>query len=327
MILIVTNRSDYTADFLILELRRRGAPYFRLNTEDFPERLHITWQISSGDLSGYMEAAGKAPTDLNEIRSIWYRRPVPPAASLLSDDPVARAFAVAESEAALEGILASLGCFWVSDPYSIRRAELKPLQLTVAERAGFTVSPTLLTNKPAAAEEFVRSTQGATVYKPLRRARIIRDDAVHLIFTNPVAQEEKAELSRVRHAAALFQRYVHKEVEVRATVIGDEVFAAAIHSQEHPDARHDWRRVSSRDLRHESHELPASVSAKCVDLVRTLGLRFGAIDLILSPEGEYYFLEINPNGQWAWIQQLVPELPLREKLADLLLRDPGEPRS
>jgi glutathione synthase/RimK-type ligase-like ATP-grasp enzyme len=70
---------------------------------------------------------------------------------------------------------------------------------------------------------------------------------------------------------------------------------------------------------YELHQLPQEVESQCVHLTRALGLAFGAIDLILTPQGEYVFLEINPNGQWAWLQQVIPSLPLREALADLLI--------
>ncbi len=97
------------------------------------------------------------------------------------------------------------------------------------------------------------------------------------------------------------------------------VFAVEIHSQEDVDSQFDWRRGETARLRHELHVLPPAVEVQCVTLVRALGLAFGAIDLILTPDGEYVFLEINPNGQWAWIQQLRPEIPLRETLAEILI--------
>ena len=97
------------------------------------------------------------------------------------------------------------------------------------------------------------------------------------------------------------------------------MFAVEIHSQEYEEARVDWRKGNMTHLPHQLHHLPPSIENKCTALVKKLGLAFGAIDLILTPEGKYVFLEINPNGQWAWIQQLCPDIPLRETLADLLL--------
>jgi glutathione synthase/RimK-type ligase-like ATP-grasp enzyme len=106
-------------------------------------------------------------------------------------------------------------------------------------------------------------------------------------------------------------------------VIGKRVFAVAIDSQSQKEARHDWRRSEVQQLPHSPFTLPVDIESKCVDLVEALGLAFGAIDLVLTPEGEFVFLEINPNGQWAWIQQVCPTMPLREALADLLIAGGG----
>jgi hypothetical protein len=318
MIIIVTNRRDHTADFLILELQERQADYVRFNTEDFPQHVQVVWQIDDMGFGGYFSFP-KARVDFKDIRSVWYRRPVPPVPSAEIDDSVAYEFALAESQASLDGVWRSLDCFWVSHPDSLRKAELKLYQLKAAAQSGFHLWPTILTNSPETAKAFYHDQDGKVIYKPLRRGRLVRDETVSLIYTNPIGPAEAERLDRVVYAPSLFQRYVPKLVEIRATVIGDKVFAVEIHSQDHADSRHDWRRGDTALLRHELHLLPPEVEFKCAALVRALGLAFGAIDLILTPAGEYVFLEINPNGQWAWIQQLCPKIPLREALADLLI--------
>ncbi len=318
MIIIVTNRQDHTADFLILELQKRQADYVRFNTEDFPQRVQVVWQIDDMGSGGYFSFP-KARVDFKDVRSVWYRRPVPPIPSAEIDDPVAYEFALAESQASLDGIWRSLDCFWVSHPDNLRKAELKLYQLKVAAQVGFRLWPTILTNSPETARAFYHDQGGKVVYKPLRRGRLVRDETVGLIYTNPLGPPEVERLDRVVYAPSLLQRYVPKRVEIRVTVISNKVFAVEIHSQDCADSRHDWRRGDTARLRHEPHLLPPEVESKCAALVRALGLAFGAIDLILTPEGEYVFLEINPNGQWAWIQQLCPEIPLRETLADLLI--------
>jgi glutathione synthase/RimK-type ligase-like ATP-grasp enzyme len=318
MIIIVTNRQDRTADFLILELQKRKADYVRFNTEDFPQRVQVVWQIDDTGFGGYFSFP-RTRVDFKDVQSVWYRRPVPPVPSPEIDDPVAHEFALAESQASLDGLWRSLDCFWVSHPDNLRRAELKLYQLKIAARVGFQLWPTLLTNSPEMAQTFYNSQDGKVVYKPLRRGRLVRGEIVSLIYTNPIGSAEAERLNRVVYAPSLLQRYVPKSVEIRVTVIANRVFAVEIHSQDRADSRHDWRRGDTARLRHKPHSLPAKEKSKCVVLVRALGLAFGAIDLVLTPEGEYVFLEINPNGQWAWIQQLCPEIPLRETLADLLI--------
>ena len=318
MIIIVTNRKDHTADFLILELQKRQADYVRFNTEDFPQLVQVVWQMDRTDFEGYFSFP-KTRVDFKDIRSIWYRRPVPPVPSAAIEDPAAYEFALAESQAAIDGIWRNIDCFWVSHPDNLRKAELKLYQLKVAAQVGFQLWPTILTNNPETAQAFYHKQDGKVVYKPLRRGRLIRDETVSLIYTNPVGLPEVEELDRVMYAPSLLQKYVPKRVEIRVTVIGSKAFAVEIHSQDCADSQHDWRRGDTTRLRHVPHWLPPEVEFKCVALVRALGLAFGAIDLVLTPKGEYVFLEINPNGQWAWIQQLCPEIPLRETLADLLI--------
>jgi glutathione synthase/RimK-type ligase-like ATP-grasp enzyme len=110
---------------------------------------------------------------------------------------------------------------------------------------------------------------------------------------------------------------VPKRVELRITVVGDQVFAAEIHSQKAKRTRIDWRRYDLAHTPHYPHTLPDEVRRSCVELVRRLGLCYGAIDMVLTPDGRYVFLEINPNGQFLWIEQLTG-MPISDAICDLL---------
>lgn len=114
------------------------------------------------------------------------------------------------------------------------------------------------------------------------------------------------------------QEYISKRVELRVTVVGSRVFAAEIHSQVNSSTKHDWRRYDLDRTPHMRHPLPPSVEACCVQLVQTLRLNFGAIDMIVTPSGEYVFLEINGNGQWGWIEDLTG-LPIADAIVELLV--------
>jgi hypothetical protein len=318
MLLIVTNRQDLTADFLILELKNRKADYIRFNTEDFPNNVFLSWRISSGLVDGYLTFP-KRRIYLNEITSIWYRRPISPVPSSEILNQEAQDFVIEESRAALEGLWRTLTCFWVSNPDNIRVAENKLYQLRIAAQEGFNVWPTMVTSDASSAYSFYYEHQGDVVYKPLKKGRLTKEGELSLIFTNLIDVDAAKEFGNVKYTPSLLQKYIHKSIELRATVIGQRVFTVAIESQNTPDAIHDWRRGQS-NLPHRSFDLPADLESKCKNLVKKLGLEFGAIDLILTPDNEYVFVEINPNGQWAWIQQLCPEILLRETLADLLIR-------
>jgi len=252
-----------------------------------------------------------------DVKSVWFRRPVDPVPSPDLDEP-SRNFVVSESRALLEGVWPCLDCLWVSRPDRVRAAERKPFQLKTAIELGFKIPPTIITSLPETVTNFSDSHQ-EIIYKPMSSARILDKDSAKSIFTTRIDSLQPNDLVGLAFAPCLFQEHVEKECDIRVTVIGKLCLTVAIHSQGNADSKVDWRRVGAQELHHEVHRLPEDIEKKCLSLVRILGLEFGAIDFILTKTGEYIFLEINPNGQWAWIQQLCPGIPLRETLADLLL--------
>ncbi len=256
---------------------------------------------------------------LDDVRSVWYRRPAPPEPPTQIQDPDDRRFAAEDSEEALFGLWRVLDCIWVSHPDALEAASYKPAQLRMASVLGLEVPRTLITNEPKDARKFVEGLDRQAVIKPLRYGMLRETEEYEdVVFTNPVREEDVRDgMQAVALCPCLLQEYVRKDVEIRVTVVGKEVFAAEIRSQGTPGAEHDWRRVSATEVAHAPHGLPAPVADRCVGLVERLGLNFGAIDLILTPDGRYVFLEINPNGQWLWVE-LLTGLPITDSLVRLL---------
>lgn len=316
MILIVTNRKDRTADFGVLEMQRRRVPYFRFNTEDFPREARSGVRLGRDSITGHLTTR-KGKLELDDIQSVWFRRPVAPDPAPQIVEPRARQFSAVESLAYIEGLWRTLDCFWVSNPDRIRAAESKLLQLSIARGLGFSIPTTLVTSDPDEARDFLAEAS-KVVYKPLRQSRLEHHQGAMSIFTSVVRGSHASQLEAVKFAPCIFQEYVPKRLEVRITVFGSEVFATEIHSQASEEAKDDWRRSPARAIRHSAHTLPQEIEAKSIQLVETLGLAFGAIDMVLTPRGEYVFLEINPNGQWAWIEQRTGQ-PMSHSLVDLLV--------
>lgn len=309
MVLVVTNRRDLTADWLILELQRRTARFVRFNTEDFPSRCSLSWS-ADGDATFRL---GSRCFHSSEVRSVWYRRPAPAAlpADLAHEDA---AWAARESKAALDGALGTIPARWVSHPEAIQRASSKPLQLRDANRLGFDVPDTVITNDPHQLERLWQRSPNGVICKALTDGRVRTAGEQALLFTTQIDRDQVATLGPEPH---LFQALVPKLYDVRVTVIGDESFATRIDSQVRTDGRVDWRRADGPALKHSPERLPDEVVDRCLGLVHGYGLRFGAVDLAKRPDGSYTFFELNPNGQWAWIEQRTG-VPLRAHLADLL---------
>lgn len=143
----------------------------------------------------------------------------------------------------------------------------------------------------------------------------------HLIYTSRVFHEHLEQLARVRQTAHLFQACIEKAFEVRATVIGQQVLSVAIFSPHSSDPIVDWR-AYYQDLQYRVYELPEPIRQRCVQVVSRLGLVFGALDLIVTPDGDHIFLECNGGGQWQWLEYET-NLPFSATIAEVLLAGKG----
>jgi hypothetical protein len=312
VLLIVTQRGDLTADWLIRELEQRDAGFVRFNTEDYPSSVSVVWRPAGAALR-----IRERDLPLDEVGAVWYRRPAPPRLPA-AYEPEAAGWAARESAEALMGVWRTLDALWVNHPDRNRLAESKLEQLQTAEVIGFDTPPTLVTNDSDALATFVEAhAVPGVVCKPIWRGRLARGGREQLFFTSRL-DPSTVQATEVGPEPYLFQEHVPKLYDIRITVIGREAFAVRIESQERADTETDWRRGEPGALRHEVEPLPAAVADRCVALCAHYGLQFGAIDLARRPDGGYTFFEINPNGQWAWLEQRTG-LPLRAALADLLL--------
>jgi glutathione synthase/RimK-type ligase-like ATP-grasp enzyme len=300
MILLVTHQADVSADLVVRQLQRRGARLARLNTDRLllDAWLGVTEPAQGASLQ---DEAGDT-FDLSAVRAIWYRNPRPPSTDEAVD--AYTRFAQRESWALALGTLLGLDAYWMSEPSAIWRANQKPYQLARARRAGFLVPRTCITRSQDDAWAFIRSASGSVVAKPVTYGNIEGTEPELAIYTTRLPSDlTRADLEPLGDAPVIFQEEITKRRDVRVTVIGRQVFAVAIESQERAETTTDWRRpvVGSR-LRHSPIALPADLTERLRSFVADLGLEFGAIDLVESSSGDFYFLEINPNGQWGWLQ-------------------------
>lgn len=258
---------------------------------------------------------GNQMVDSSEIRAVWYRRPVPPR--LPEDLDAGRAqWAAHESHEALDGFWRTTEAEWVNPPLAELAASSKPEQLRRARRLGLAVPTTLITNDVDEAAAFAGA--GPTICKPLSHGSITTDGHERLFFTRLVSPDDVAAMNTLGPEPYLFQRLIRKAYDLRVTVIGDDLFTVRIASQVGPETKIDWRRGDVAQLDHQPTDLPADIAERVTALVNDYGLRFAAIDLALDDEGQYVFFEVNPSGQWAWLEQRTG-LPLRSRLATLLI--------
>jgi glutathione synthase/RimK-type ligase-like ATP-grasp enzyme len=312
-VLIVTSETDATASYVCDRFDREGIRYCRFNTESFPQSWHLHWPIHPR--APIQLCGGEHPIATDQVSAVWYRRPAAPVISQRISEPAAQEFALRECEQALAALWQDLDALWVNHPAAIRYATRKPHQLRAAAQLGFIVPETILSSDAAQVDSFWRRHNGDVVFKPLHQDAIEIAGRFYFAYASKLTAAHLVELHRLTLSPVLFQQYVPPKREIRVTVIGDEVFAAAIDTSASPEP--DWRRLAPDRQQWQLHDLPSTVADRCVRLLRRYDLLFGAIDLILSAEDEYVFLELNANGQWVWIE-LITGQPMSEAMTRLL---------
>lgn len=317
-------QSDWQADWIVAELMSRGAPVYYVHTEHFLEFCKMS--IRLGEDATHLSVL-KLPTGdlaLNEVKSVWFR-----GIEFEFDEPPgleseAKEFVHRETDAAFYGLGGVLeNAFWMNHPDAAREADNRLLQLKRAQALGLAIPQTLLTNDPEQALDFFDACGGKIIVKTLRRWLGTNPRQAVMIYTNRVQKEHLSELERIRLNPCLFQEYIPKDIELRITVIGRHVFAVELHSQRTFSGREDVRRANPDELLLVPVKLVAEVETACLELLKQFRLNFGAIDMIRRPDGTHVFLELNPNAQFQWLQEL-SHLPLRETIANVLVQGEAE---
>ena len=319
MILVLTDAFDPHADHVEQKLRQRGADFVRFDPAQFPANAEVSLSYTvNGEIRSRL-ALGNEHVELNDLESVWYRRPAASVPHKEITDKLTRNYVKEECRMFMHNTWNSIDSLWLPahEPV-IRRAELKALQLKVAGALGFELPPTLFTNSPEDFLDFYRKHNGNIISKLPSISLYKYTGKTFNRYTQVVSKRDVGYARAVRLCPIIFQAYVPKRVELRITVVGQEVFAAEIHSQHSNHTRHDWRRYDRFQTPYFPHELPRDLQQLCVRLVEQLGLCYGAIDMVLTPDERYVFLEINPNGQYLWIEEMTG-LPISDAICDLLI--------
>ncbi|MEN8238860.1 MAG: MvdC/MvdD family ATP grasp protein [Actinomycetota bacterium] len=310
MILVLSSWEDEHFVAVNRELTARSQKPVLIDLARFPIELHLTIGYDDDGFSASFSGAGEV-IDLTSCKVAWWRRPEQFEFPEDITDPAGLRFAYGECYHAVSGLWSALGAHWVNPPSADDEASHKPYQLVVASDVGFLRPRTLITSDPDAARSFLTDLgDGRSIYKAFtgteeswRETRSVRADEWHM-------------LDSVRFAPVIFQEFVPAVLDIRVTVVGDDVFASSIDSSG-GDYEFDYRaELGSATI--QAHKLPQDVIEHCLSLTRRLGLVYGAIDLRLTPDGEYVFLEINPSGQWLFMEERTGQ-PITSAFCDLLV--------
>lgn len=319
MLLIVTNKADLASDYLIARLNERDIPFERINTEDYGVSYSLDVSVDHGDADFELRVGGREPLRKSSILAAYLRQPIEPE--------VGDSVEAEHEEFARREVLESLRSVWrlidddrwLNSPKALLTATNKIEQLSAARRLGLSVPPTCVSADPGRIRDFAEKHDRRIVAKAVRHGFSRQSGVARVVPTQVVTEEMLANLERYAAIPCIWQQHIEKQADLRVTVVGDHVFATAIHSQAHPETRTDWRLcdLHALDLEHARLDLPPQIEDGCRAITRSFGLRYSAIDMVLTPWGHHVFLEMNPNGQWAWIEAKTG-YPIRDALIETL---------
>ncbi|MEK3763452.1 hypothetical protein [Solibacillus sp. FSL K6-4121] len=309
-ILIISNKLDFGTDYICLELEKKQANYLRINRDEFSD-YDIIFDLKKLQLLITVNDIDYIISD-NNLKSIYYRAPIYLRDIYKPNIPIEEQLYRTQWTAFIRNLTIFENAKWMNNPISTFKSENKLLQLKYANRLGFLTPNTYITNT----SNIDINDNQLFIAKSLDTAVLRIDDKEAFIYSNLVTAEE-IKNSSLELSPVVIQDYIGNnsyKIDIRVTIIEEELFAVRI-LKNGQGINGDWRREKD-NIEYIKFDLPNNIKQKCVTLTKSLSLNFGAIDLI-EYDNDFYFLEINPTGEWAWLVENA-ELPIAERICDAL---------
>ncbi|WP_330328347.1 hypothetical protein OHS33_00445 [Streptomyces sp. NBC_00536] len=308
MILTVSIKDDlHTLAIREAAARRHYRPFHVVECDRISGQPSLSWS-SHGDSPATVLTSEGTAVALEDVSVLWWRRM---RANQQTSAPAAsdheRRLVNNDCRGALSGMLAAaFAGRWVSSPEATDRAADKLYQLAVARAEGFRVPRTLVSQSRLEVIEFVRHT-GRVIVKPVLGA------SGPLMFTQYLDDPSSIPEESFRVCPAVYQEYIPGRRHIRLNCFGEDMCAALIETDSL-----DWRPDLNVPI--SKWEVPEPLARRVTAVLRRLGLRMGIIDIKLTPDGEPVWLEVNPQGQFLFLEPLLGE-PLADRFLDFLISE------
>ncbi|MET1033294.1 MAG: hypothetical protein ABWX94_02240 [Candidatus Saccharimonadales bacterium] len=317
-VIVISDSQDAHLPFVEPHL---DAPFIVIDPREFASGKELTYRFEAGKTLVSYDGM-----NLHDISGVWYRKPQPITLDELSVK-VGADFEEYSKTAMQRHVNLMLTAFndavWVSDYFALIRANNKSLQIAVAQQLGMNVPETVMTSDKDVAEKFIKS-HARSITKPLTISYPVVNGKHKVFFTTLLEKGFIPDLSQLHLAPAIFQRAIGIVDDVRVIVVGDKVFAATVHAEGVPTNTkvYDYRlgHYEGKVVLEALHDFPEELARQCVAHNKALGLRFGALDFVRDKDGIFWFLENNPNGQWAFVENATGQ-PIGKAMASLLQGD------
>jgi glutathione synthase/RimK-type ligase-like ATP-grasp enzyme len=323
-ILIATKPDDEHAVFVKLALEKMGHTAMLWYTADYPQHQKHSFEVINNRIQWDATGVDFCILPHTQFDSVWLRRPRRPVLSdtIHPDDRVNAKNENAELFKAFWYTIAPYA-FWVNPIKPSRSVNCKLYQLKTALELGIPIPRTLVSNHPERVKAFIDANGiNKTIYKTLCPVYWVndQDNELRLTYTREIQKENLPSDAMLANTPGIYQEKIEKAYELRLTYFGEKVIAAKLYSQDHPKAVLDWRAAPAYELVVEECDLPDAVNNMCKAFMRKTGLVFGCFDFIVTPQNEYYFLEVNEQGQFLWIEEVNPNIKMLEAFTQFLIQ-------
>ena len=299
--LLLTNSEDATSDFLEFRLISNKNPIIRLNTDEIYNRITVS------SISGHLSLEGLFDTALTpqDISAVIYRRP---KAIYIPDDvgdQFQRNHLSGEWAEAIEGFLSCIPLpKWINHPTMNYIASHKVEQLSRAQNYGLHTPDTVITNRYEDVKSFYEKHHvTGIIAKSLAGSWIERDLPQNDTFlhTVEITELDDSIFNSINTTPVIFQEKINKKSDVRIIVLDSSIIAVELKRIENGQQSLDIRRDNMSGVKYSVTQIPRQVNNIIFQLIQSYQLRFAVLDFAIDQEGDWIFFEINPNGQWAWL--------------------------
>lgn len=319
-ILVPTKPDDAHAIYVKLAIKKKGHQCDLWYTADFPQQQTHSFELMDDEIHWTAQGTEFNIAGNEKYDVVWLRRPRKPRLpNTIHPDDIENAKNENTMFFKMLWQVIAPHAFWVNPISTAVASNCKLLQLKIAKEIGFSIPETLVSNDPEKIKRFIKIHNLGVIYKTLFPVMWINENEMRLTYTNEIEIDTLPSDSMLQNTPGIFQTKISKAFELRVTYFGDRAIAVKLKSQEHPRGRMDWRYVPGGELTIEEFILPKEIDSKCKLFMRRLGLVFGCFDFIVTPDDEYYFLEINEQGQFLWIEDNNPNIKMLDAFSDFLI--------
>jgi hypothetical protein len=299
-VLIITSSYNYHADFLCPKIEKQGIEAFRFDTDKL-NRYEIDFRISSDTFFSIRNRCGRKTISKEDIGTIWYRRPSPDKSSdkFMDDDGIR--FLRNESKEWIKSITFALkDSFWVVAPWILHESRIKANQLIAAQSFGLNVPRTIITRNRELIRDFFHNSPNGIIAKTLKTQYI---ESKHYGFTLSTQEINEGDLrdKNLYISPSIFQEKIEAAYELRIVAIGRRLFAFKVRTKKRKKFL-DIRVHGLENIEYTPTEISKDLSQKIFGILNHFHLPFSSMDLLVDNTGKKYFIDLNPNGQWLWLE-------------------------